>query len=279
MISNDAREIEVLDHGLVRLVAHMGNDLSIVRNARVSHDAAWREGFDEGSDRRLLDYLIRNQHTSPLEAVEFQFEIKCPIFVARQWHRHRTWSYNEVSARYSKLPEEFYLPKAEHIQGQAKGNKQQRSGAPIGAAPSVRITMEEHFHRAYLVYENLIHAGVARELARSVLPLAQYTHFFAKVDLKNLLHFISLRQSDHAQYEIRVYADAMLSLIRPFVPVTIELWEREQRRQMNLEQLMKAAVERAERLEKELIAIRMSEGPNQVVFPDAEMRVIRVGEK
>lgn len=125
--SINMNEIKVLDHGYVRLVDHMGNDLSIVRSARVSYNADWRTGEDEGKDEKLIHYLVKNHHTSPLESVQFTFQVKAPIFVFRQWHRHRTQSYNEVSARYTELPEEFYIPAVEHIGEQSSSNKQMRN--------------------------------------------------------------------------------------------------------------------------------------------------------
>ena len=126
--------IKVLDHGFVRLVDHMGSDLSIVRNARVSYDAEWRAGEDDGKDAKLINYLLKNRHTSPFEAVSFTFDVKAPIFVFRQWHRHRTWSFNEVSARYAALSEEFYVPEPAQITGQAASNKQMRTAEQIGRA-------------------------------------------------------------------------------------------------------------------------------------------------
>lgn len=222
-----ADAISVLDHGFVRLVDHMGSDLSIVRAARVSYDAAWRAGEDEGSDQRLIRYLWRNQHTSPFEAVEFQFEVKAPIFVLRQWHRHRTWAYNELSARYRELPEEFYVPDAMHVGVQSKDNKQARnlSGAvPDDATETFIYDLQRHAQIGFKLYRMHLAAGVPRELARCFLGLNTYSHMFAKVDLKNLLHFLSLRLHEHAQYEIRVYAEAIRELITPYVPVTIAAW-------------------------------------------------------
>ena len=220
-------KIDVLDHGFVRLVESMGSDISIVRAARVSHDAAWRAGEDEGSDERLINYLWRNRHTTPFEAVEFQFEVKAPIFVFRQWHRHRTWTYNELSARYRELPEEFYVPKPEHIGVQSKDSKQARDiGAETNAARVNAEMMRQTNAVAFAVYKRLLADGVPRELARSVLPVATYSHMFAKVDLLNLFKFLDLRTHPHAQYEIRVYAEAMLELIRPVVPVAVAAWER-----------------------------------------------------
>lgn len=222
------QKIDVLDRGFVRLVESMGNDLSIVRAARVSYDAAWRTGEDEGSDERLIRYLWRNQHTTPFEAVEFQFEVKAPIFVFRQWHRHRTWSYNELSARYRELPEEFYLPDPGKIGSQSKSNKQARdvSGdADIDLRRDEVEVVRRTCEHAFVQYRGLLSSGWPRELARSVLPVATYSHMFAKVDLKNLFHFLSLRCDAHAQYEIRAYAEAMRDLIRPIVPVAVSAWE------------------------------------------------------
>lgn len=218
--------IEVLDDGFVRLVDHMGNDLSVVRAARVSYEAAWRTGEDQGSDDRLINYLWKNKHTTPFEAVTFTFEVKAPIFVFRQWHRHRTWSYNELSARYRELPEEFYTPDPELVGEQATTNRQGRN---LGAAPrgfdemNVFVTQCE---RAFEAYRFLLSAGWPRELARAVLPLSTYSHMFATVNLLNLLKFCTLRSDEHAQYEIRVYSDAMLELARRVVPVCISAFER-----------------------------------------------------
>lgn len=225
----DDRLVKVLDHGFVRLVESMGSDLSVVRAARVSYDAAWRAGEDEGSDQRLIRYLWRNQHTTPFEAVEFQFEVKAPIFVFRQWHRHRTWSYNELSARYRPLPEEFYVPAPEAIGVQSKDNKQARE---ISNDEQLAATRESQLadykaaiRHAFVLYREYLADGWPRELARAVLPVSTYSHMFAKVDLKNLFHFLSLRLDAHAQYEIRVYAQAILDLIRPIVPTCVGAWE------------------------------------------------------
>jgi thymidylate synthase (FAD) len=222
-------KIDVLDHGFVRLVDYMGSDLSIVRAARVSYDAAWRAGEDEGSDSRLIDYLWRNRHTTPFEAVEFQFEVKAPIFVFRQWHRHRTWTYNELSARYRELPGEFYVPLPQNIGMQSKDNKQARDlSIETNAARVNAEIMRQTNAAAFSVYKRLLSDGVPRELARSVLPVATYSHMFAKVDLLNLFKFLDLRLHSHAQYEIRVYAEAVRDLIRPIVPTAVAAWERHQ---------------------------------------------------
>jgi thymidylate synthase (FAD) len=229
-------KIDVLDHGYVRLVESMGNDLSIVRAARVSYDADWRAGENQGSDKKLIKYLWKNAHTSPFESVDFQFEVKAPIFVFRQWHRHRTWSYNEVSARYTELPEEYYVPNPLNYGIQSKSNKQMRTIISSdeytkGDWHTVLNWEEEQrsvMEIAFRTYKKHISEGMPRELARIVLPFATYSHMFAKVDLKNLLHFLTLRIHEHSQYEIRVYAEAILKLIEPIVPVTIEAWRDKQ---------------------------------------------------
>lgn len=213
--------INVLNHGLVRLVDHMGSDLSIVRSARVSYDAEWRAGADEGKDAKLIDYLVRNHHTSPLECVQFTFEVKAPIFVFRQWHRHRTWSFNEVSARYSELPEEFYVPEVSQITTQSASNKQMRTDEQHPHAEAFQSAVSDHCTSAFVLYQRLIKSGMPRELARGVLPVNTYSHMFATVDLHNLAHFLRLRLHEHSQYEIRVYAQAMLDLIEPIVPVAV----------------------------------------------------------
>jgi thymidylate synthase (FAD) len=217
-------KIDVLDHGYVRLIDSMGGDLSVVRAARVSYDADWRAGEDQGSDKRLINYLWRNKHTSPFEAVTFTFEVKAPMFVFRQWHRHRTWSFSELSARYRELHEEFYVPDQENVGVQSKDNKQGRDiGVTTHSLAPVHISL--FCEKAFRQYRQLLNEGVPRELARSVLPLATYSHMFATVDLLNLMKFWSLRSDPHAQYEIRVYSDAMRELVKPIVPVCIDAWE------------------------------------------------------
>jgi len=211
----------VLNHGLVRLVDSMGSDLSIVRSARVSYDAEWRAGEDEGKDAKLIDYLVRNHHTSPLECVQFTFEVKAPIFVFRQWHRHRTWSFNEVSARYSELPEEFYVPEIAQITTQSTSNKQMRTDEISGYAKEAQEIIRTACESSFFDYKHMLAMGIPRELARGVLPVNTYSHMFATVDLHNLAHFLKLRLHSHSQYEIRVYAEAMLELIEPIVPVTV----------------------------------------------------------
>lgn len=235
---NPYREIEVLPveghdkKGYVRLVDHMGSDLSIVRAARVSYDADWRAGEDESKDAKLIDYLMRNKHTSPFEMVQFTFEVKAPIFVYRQWHRHRTWSFNEVSARYSELDEGFYVPPMGSYGVQSTKDKQQRYiEDKIPEDVAVREfrwnrAQKQAVESAIHTYKQLMEQGVPRELARIVLPVACYSRMHASIDLHNLFHFLRLRLSSHAQYEIRVYAEAMLSLIEPIVPVSVAAFRR-----------------------------------------------------
>lgn len=223
----DANKMSCLDHGYIRLVDHMGGDLSIVRSARVSFDAAWRAGEDEGSDARLIRYLWKNRHTTPFESVELQFEVMAPIFVLRQWHRHRIgWSYDELSGRYRELPELFYLPDPVLIGVQAADNKQGRQAG--GNIEWRRLEVDIYrcaCENAFREYHYLLESGWPRELARTVLPLATYSHMFAKCNLHSLFHFLSLRADQHAQFEIRVYAEAMLELARPIAPVAVSAWE------------------------------------------------------
>ena len=233
--------VRVLDHGYVRLVDHMGDDLSIVRNARQSFDAQWRAGDDEGSDKRLLNYLWSNKHTTPFESVEFQFEVHAPIFVIRQWHRHRTWSYNELSARYTDLPEEFYVPRLDVIGKQSRNNKQARDVSEVGGdAYVIRDTIKETCEDSFAQYRLLLDQGCPRELARGVLPMNTYTNMFAKVDLLNLLKFLDLRLHPHAQWEIQQYAQAMLDLIENHVPNTVAVWERTRKQRADQEAAYRA---------------------------------------
>lgn len=226
IVMNNIAQQKVLDHGFVRLVDHMGSDISVARAARTSFDAAWRAGEDKGSDKRMINFLWSNRHTTPFEAVTFTFEVKAPIFVLRQWHRHRTWSYNELSARYKELPTEFYVPEQHLIGVQSETDKQARiiGGESIYSREEELFAVRMANESAFLLYQNLLKAGWPRELARTVLPVATYSHMFATVNLLNLFRFLTLRIDPHAQYEIRVYADAMLELIKPIVPVCIDAW-------------------------------------------------------
>jgi thymidylate synthase (FAD) len=220
------QKINVLDHGFVRLIDSMGNDLSVVRAARVSYEAAWRAGEDTGSDKRLINYLWKNKHTTPFEAVTFTFEIKAPIFVFRQWHRHRTWSYNELSARYRELPEEFYIPDINIIGQQSKNNKQGRDLIKFDLDIQTS-NIEQYKHickQAFEQYKCLIGANWPRELARAILPVSTYSHMFATVNLLNCMKFLTLRCDEHAQYEIRMYANTIEKLIIPIVPFCLQAW-------------------------------------------------------
>src|SRR5688572_12363882 len=226
-------KIDVLDHGFVRLVDHMGSDLSIVRAARVSYNAEWRGGFDrdEQKDVKLIHYLMEHKHTSPFEAVTFTFEVKAPIFVFRQWHRHRTWSYNEVSARYTELEEDFYIPDAVVVGYQSKSNKQARDLSTdldkeiLDSRLRERLLLRKHCEKAFGLYHGLLESGWPRGHARLCLPVNTYSRMFATVYLHNLFQFLCLRLHPHAQYEIRVYAEAILELINHVVPVAVRAFE------------------------------------------------------
>lgn len=217
---------KVLNAGSVALVEHMGNDLSIVRAARTSYAAEWRTGEDEGKDAKLINYLVEHYHTSPLEAVTLTFDVKLPIFVARQWMRHRTQSYSEISARYAELPEEFYIPEISQITTQSSSNKQMRTDEVNKHAEVLQGMVSQQCSQAFETYRQMIAMGMPRELARGVLPVNTYTHFFCTMNFLNLMKFIKLRSHAHAQYEIRVYSDAMLELARKVAPVTVAAVEK-----------------------------------------------------
>jgi len=227
------RLIPCLDHGYVRLVEWMGSDLSIVRSARVSYNAEWRAGEDEGKDEKLIRFLMKNRHTTPFEAVVLTFEVKAPIFVFRQWHRHRTWSYNEMSARYTELPSDFYVPAPWNIGFASKVNKQVREmrdfdDVPIDEQISIMNDidrMKDSQKQAYELYGELMADGWPKELARAVLPVSIYSKMFATVDLHNLMHFLGLRMDKHAQWEIREYAKALFQHAVAVAPVTMKAWE------------------------------------------------------
>ena len=227
--------LPVLDRGFVRVVDYMGDDGAIVQAARVSYGRGTRKVSD---DRGLINYLMRMRHTSPFEMCELKLHVKLPIFVARQWIRHRTANVNEYSARYSVLADEFYVPAPEHVASQAGSNRQGRDQV-LGdeQAAAVQDTMRANAERAYADYLALLNqdeagaaleperAGLARELARIVLPLNTYTEWYWKTDLHNLLHFIALRADPHAQYEIRAYAEALLEVVRRWTPLTCAAFE------------------------------------------------------
>ena len=210
----------VLDRGFVRVVDTMGTDASIVQAARVSYGKGTKTARE---DAKLIAYLMRNGHLSPFEMAELKVHVKAPIFVARQWVRHRTASWNEVSARYSEMPAEFYIPAPEAIAAQSTSNKQGRGetlSEEVGKAAAGDI--ERASRMAFAYYEGLLRMGVARELARMVLPVNLYTEWYWKIDLRNLLHFIELRTDAHAQYEIRQYACVLEEIVSKWVPATYE---------------------------------------------------------
>src|SRR5438309_1409781 len=224
--------LPVLDHGFVRVVDYMGDDAAIVQAARVSYGRGTRKVSE---DRGLINYLMRHRHTTPFEMCEIKYHVKLPIFVARQWIRHRTANVNEYSARYSILDNEFYLPAPEQIAAQSKSNRQGR-GDQLTPADTARVLdlLREDALRAYRDYSALLNEdetgavvdpsrqGLARELARMNLTLTFYTQWYWKTDLYNLLNFLSLRADTHAQYEIRAYAEVMLETLERWVPLTAE---------------------------------------------------------
>ena len=218
------REFPVLDHGFVRLVDYLGGDARIVQAARVSYGEGTKSYRE---DQGLIDYLLRNEHTSPFEQVILTFHVKLPIFVARQWVRHRTARLNEVSGRYSVMKDEFYRPSPENLAKQSADNKQGRDANPLEQAEASAII--ERFERgqkeAYAEYAALVEGGLARELARINLPLALYTEWYWQIDLHNLFRFLSLRLDPHAQLEIRKYAEVMLDITRRVAPSACSSFE------------------------------------------------------
>ena len=220
-LPNDA--IKCLDKGFVRLVDSMGGDDAIVQSARVSYG----KGTSKVSqDRGLIRYLMRHRHTTPFEMVEFKFHCKMPIFVARQWVRHRTANINEYSLRYSEARDEFYFTDPNHIEFQSAVNKQGRMGeVDEDLKKKVQTYFKEISDRSFEIYCELNEAGVARELARAILPVNLYTEWYWKNDLHNLLHFIGLRSDGHAQYEIRVFSDAMASYVKKVAPFAWEAYQ------------------------------------------------------
>ena len=227
--------LPVLDHGFVRVVDYMGDDGAIVQAARVSYGKGTKH---LRGDTGLINYLLRHRHTTPFEMCEIKYHVKLPIFVARQWIRHRTANVNEYSARYSILDNEFYIPEPENLAAQAAANRQGR-GEALEGAPAERVLeiLKSDAARNYDHYEEMLNErhdgtaidegrpGLARELARMNLPLNIYTQWYWKIDLHNLLHFLSLRGDPHAQYEIRAYAEAMLETLRRWVPATYAAFE------------------------------------------------------
>ena len=213
-----------LDHGFVRVVDYMGDDAAVVQAARVSYGKGTRKVSE---DRGLIRYLMRHRHTTPLEMCELKLHVKLPIFVARQWIRHRTANVNEYSGRYSILDREFYLPEPSALAVQSANNKQGR-GDPLApeVADEVLRLLRRDATQCYDTYEGLIDdTGLARELARMNLPVNYYTQWYWKIDLHNLLHFLALRIDPHAQYEIRVYGEAIAQVVRAWVPLCWEAFE------------------------------------------------------
>ena len=224
--------IPILDHGFIRVVDYMGDDTSIVQAARVSYGKGTKK---VSTDSGLIKYLMRHWHSTPFEMCEIKYHIKLPIFIARQWIRHRTANVNEYSARYSILDKEFYLPDSEHLAAQSQINRQGRGDVLKGEqAKKVLDLLKNDAEQTYKNYEEMLNqrydgtvidegkAGLARELARMNLTLNTYTQWYWKTDLLNLMNFLRLRADHHAQYEIRTYADAMLDTVKKWVPITYE---------------------------------------------------------
>ena len=226
------KSFKILDHGFVRVVDYMGNDSSIVQAARVSYGKGTKK---LNQDKNLISYLLSHRHSTPFEMNEIKFHIKLPIFVARQWIRHRTANVNEYSARYSVLDNEFYIPNLKELKPQSKSNNQGRSGElNDNEKKNYRKIIAESSKSNFENYNTLLNIdedgdfldknnkGLARELSRVVLPLNSYTQWYWKIDLHNLMHFLALRFDDHAQYEIRVYAEKMMDILKKWVPLTYE---------------------------------------------------------
>ena len=224
--------IPVLDHGFIRVVDYMGDDSSVVQAARVSYGKGTKK---VSTDAGLIKYLMRHWHSTPFEMCEIKYHVKLPIFIARQWIRHRTANVNEYSARYSILDKEFYLPTPEHLAAQSKNNRQGRGDILKGdQAKQVLDLLKKDAEQTYKNYEEMLNerydgsvidekkSGLARELARMNLTLNTYTQWYWKTDLLNLMNFLRLRADDHAQYEIRAYATAMLDTLKKWVPTTYE---------------------------------------------------------
>jgi len=216
-------ERNCLDKGFIRLVDKMGDDSSIVQAARVSYGQGAKTPEE---DRNLIRYLMRNKHTSPFEMVEFKFHVKAPIFVFRQWQRHRAASINECSLRYTEAKDEYYVPEINQICYQSKDNKQGRA-MPLDdeEASFFKTQFQLESNVAFDRYNIKLNRGMAKELARINLPLSTYSEMYWKMDLHNLFHFLKLRLHPYAQYEIRVYAQAILDIIKPIVPISCEAFE------------------------------------------------------
>ena len=229
------KPLQALDHGFVRVIDYMGDDTAIVQSARVSYGKGTKKITN---DKGLIKYLMRHWHSTPFEMCEIKLHVKLPIFIARQWIRHRTANVNEHSARYSILDKEFYIPSVENLASQSQVNKQGRAEnlSPEEAEKVINI-LKSDAEQTYNNYEVMLNEnsdgetldegsmGIARELARMNLTLNTYTQWYWKIDLNNLLHFLALRADAHAQYEIRVYADIILDIVKKWVPITYEAFE------------------------------------------------------
>ncbi len=221
------KQFKVLDKGFIRLVDYMGTDERIVQSARVSYGKGTKTVRE---DAGLIDYLLRNKHTSPFEQVIFTFHIKLPIFVARQWIRHRTARLNEISGRYSVLKNEFYVPSADDLAFQSSDNKQGRADTAIPKELQEEIlsSLQKQQGDAYEAYTALLDKNIARELALINLPLSTYTEWYWQIDLHNLFHFLKLRMDAHAQKEIRDYAEVLFEICKTVTPLACESFERHQ---------------------------------------------------
>ena len=218
------KEYKVLDKGFVRLVDYLGNDERIVQAARVSHGNSTKS---YRQDKGLINYLLRNDHTSPFEQVVFTFHVKAPIFVARQWVRHRTARINEISGRYSVMKDECYVPESNKIALQSEDNKQGRKNEAVSSevAQKVQSILTNNSQETFNAYNELLDMGIAREISRINLPLSMYTEFYWQIDLHNLFHFLKLRLDAHAQYEIRAYAEVMLEMVEKVCPIATEAFK------------------------------------------------------
>lgn len=221
---NHPHETKVLDHGIISLTDVMGWDSKPAERARTSYGNSAAEKTPEENEK-LIAYLLKNKHTTPFEFCQLEFYAVMPIFVARQWVRHRTASINEESLRYIEARDQFYLPNYDRMQKKSKTSKQGSSTELIDDPKHAKIIMDDACHHSFNVYSSLLSMGLSNELARGVLPLNTYTAWYWRTDLHNLLHFLDLRLHSHAQYEIRVYAEAMLEQVKPYFPSTFKAWE------------------------------------------------------
>ena len=221
------KELPCLNKGYVMLVDYMGGDLSVVQGARVSYAQDFGT-FDVVKDKALINYLMAHRHTTPFEQVQIKVEMKLPIFVARQWVRHRTASLNEQSGRYTQLESDFYVPELDDIQAQSKDNKQGRAedgSFTLSDKERFQANLRSEQSQAYSLYDERIEVGMAKELARINLPLSIYTRWVWSQNLWNMLHLLGLRMDSHAQKEIRVYANALYEVVKAVAPVSLAAWE------------------------------------------------------